>query len=272
MKPDLYIIAAGKGSRMGGDVPKALVPITDQPNIVNTLEQASGKFGNIFIVVNEDPLIDNQWREWIIKLIETEPELASNVFLRPIISGLGDGHATLAGLVYAGNMIQNPNIIPSDDVVICWGDAFIQHSETFDEILRDPRIKGRGYVPVVPEENPYVNIHVSGDIITGASFSKLGETSETGLHDQSIFRFDRNLLVAALSDLNNAFWRNDKYMTPNGELSLLYTFHYITNSGIGLLRHYYTQYPTLSFNTPEEVASIQQEIHEKWKHRFKVPS
>ena len=59
--PDLYIVAAGTGSRLAADVPKALVPIADEPCLTSTLQQIGHKFRRVFVVTNI--LVLDQWRD-----------------------------------------------------------------------------------------------------------------------------------------------------------------------------------------------------------------
>jgi bifunctional N-acetylglucosamine-1-phosphate-uridyltransferase/glucosamine-1-phosphate-acetyltransferase GlmU-like protein len=257
---DLFIIAAGVGSRMGGDVPKALVPITNIPNLTTTLQQSAGKFDYTFVVANID--IKDKWEAYSAELKTLYPKLHENLHFVYIRSGLGDGHAVMEGLVGASYQVD-----PAEDIVICWGDVFFQHGEIFDELL-DERMHGAGLVPLQYEVNPYVHIETLGDLITGAKFSKHGEVEPSEKprgHDQSIFRFRRSSLLASLQRLHAALYRNGKYMT--GELSLLYVFHELHQSQMsrsGKVHAYKTKYPTLSFNTQEEVKQIQEEISKKW--------
>ena len=273
---DLYIIAAGNGSRLGGNVPKALVPITDEPCLTTNLKQIGHKFERIFVIVNK--LVMDQWTEYRNSLQATHPSLLSNVFFVPISSGYGDGHAVTWGFD-AVLKLKDPRLdnFPqgqafntfNNDVVIMWGDVFIQHAELFDELLAKP-LDGVGIVPAVYEDNPYVTLLVTDDMqCVSANFSKYGEKFDSGYHDQSVFRFDRRVIWTALSSLDAAYWKNGKYITPGGELSLLHTFHYLNNCG-NPVKVYETAYPTLSFNTLDEVASIQMEINAKWKnqHQF----
>ena len=271
---DLYIIAAGKGSRMGGSVPKALLPISNGiPNITTTLQQAYSQFGNIFIVGNT--AVSDQWDNYYLTEKERFPYLfASNQNLNAkvkflfISSGLGDGHAVMQALEQSKKYRGI-----SDDVVICWGDAFIEHSGTFSELLQVVRQKKRkssrlsGVAPAVMEENPYVTLLVNSDMqCMSADFSKYGENHQNGFHDQSVFYFKKDVLEYALSNLHLSYWKNGRYITQGGELSLLYVFHYFYNTG-NPCEVYETQYPTLGFNTPDEVASIQREIEIKWRNQ-----
>ena len=51
-----------------------------------------------------------------------------------------------------------------------------------------------------------------------------------GLHDQSVFEISRITSKASLGAVHNALWKGCRYITPSGELSLLYSFHQLNNS------------------------------------------
>jgi len=261
---DLYIIAAGKGSRMAVNIPKALVPIVDEPCLTTTLQQIGHKFTNVFVVTNY--LVQDQWTEYFERLAKTYPELTKNIFDVPIHSGLGDGHAVFAGFTGANKHALST----SNNIVIAWGDVFFPQAEIIDELLIQKMGFASGLLPAVREDNPYISLLTNDEMdCASADFSKYGENHPTGFHDQSVFRFKRDELWKALSTLHAAFWKNGRYITPGGELSLLHAFHYLYNTEIPA-RVYETDYPTLSFNTAAEVAQIQTEIDTKWKHKFRT--
>src|SRR5271167_309036 len=115
---DLYIIAAGNGSRMAVNVPKALVPIVEEPCLTTTLQQIGHKFRKVFIIANV--LVFDQWYDYLDKLREEYPELTRNLHVVQINSGLGDGHATLKGLESSHDV---EGAMPlAQDIVIAWGD------------------------------------------------------------------------------------------------------------------------------------------------------
>ena len=257
---DLLIIAAGNGSRMGGSLPKALVPITDEPNLTTTLKQIGSKFQNIFIATNIT--MKAAWEEYFSNLNAQYPTVAANVHNIPISSGRGDGHAVMQTI----SAINAPNITTrlEAEVAVVWGDVFFPNAEIIDELFADPLYGKSGVIPVVMEKSPYVTIKTDfNNMVTHAEFSKLGETNSMGYHDQSVFRFNTFKLTSALSALHAVLNKSGKYITPNGEMSLLHTFHYLYATGHPI-HAMETKYPTLSFNTIEEVMSIQQEINDKW--------
>lgn len=257
---DLYIVAAGKGSRLNTSLPKPLVSITEnEPCLTTTLQQIGWRFRQVFVVTNVQAC--NLWHSYYQSLQTYHPELAKVVVDLPISSGLGDGHATLQGLLAAE---RRDDLNLAQDVVIAWGDVFWPHAELIDE-LYSVSLPISGLLPAVHEPHPYVALRVDDRMqCLSADFSKYGEKHASGLHDQSVFRFSRSVLKASLVALHDSFWKNDRYITPGGELSLLYSFHHLYNRGTPA-RVYQTDYPTLSFNTVEEVRAIQCQIRGRWE-------
>jgi bifunctional N-acetylglucosamine-1-phosphate-uridyltransferase/glucosamine-1-phosphate-acetyltransferase GlmU-like protein len=228
------------------DIPKALIKITDEPCLTTTLRQIGKKFDQVFVVVNQ--MVKNIWNDYQKELELTEPDLLKNVEFVYISSGLGDGHATLQAI----------DATEAKDVIVMWGDVFLTDPRLIDELLKIE--SPTGIIPVVHENNPYVTILVDDKMkCTSADFSKHGEKHPAGFHDQSVFKFNRDVLSKALHQLHCSLWKGNRYMTPTGELSLLYSFHHCYNTHWPL-RVYETNYSTVSFNTLEEVAALQQKI------------
>jgi len=250
----LFIIAAGKGTRMGGSLPKAFMDVGGKSNIQNTLEKAEGRFKKAFIVANSS--LRDVWTA-LVKQIKVDIDFEV-LFIE---SGLGDGHAVLAALQhkqFRQSQFDEPfgsNLNPF--VTIVWGDVYIPDSGIFAELISNNSEIVYGKIPVVKEEDPYVTILTDPSLaVTGADFRKLGEGHATGFHDQSIFRFYVYTLIASLERLHNALSKTGRYISPNGELSLLYVFHYIYNKHKSGPIAFETFYPTMGFNTPEELEMI----------------
>lgn len=249
---DLYIIAAGNGSRINLSIPKALVPIADEPCLTTTLQRIGDQFSRVFVVTNT--LAAHHWHDYFRSLQVSHRAIARRVINLPIQSGLGDGHATLQGLLGAEERGEI-----SDEVIVTWGDAFFPHGEIVDELL-STRLRGSGLLPAVLERDPYVSLSVNERMqCLSVDFSKHGEVNARGLHDQSIFRFVRSSLRTSLCSLHHCLWKNGRYITPGGELTFLYTIHQLYNAGDPAYA-YETQYPTLSFNTASEVSAIKDRL------------
>ena len=82
-----------------------------------------------------------------------------------------------------------------------------------------------------------------------------------GYHDQCIFTFDADILKFALKVLKSALWKENKYMTTGGELSLLHTFHYLYNTNYHLDILQFDKEIVKSYNTKEELEKIINEIN-----------
>jgi GTP:adenosylcobinamide-phosphate guanylyltransferase len=236
---DLFIIAAGTGSRLNSEVPKALTDIRGRACIDYLVDHALPHFNEIFVVTNKQ--CQDAWKPWLS---------GSGITNVSIASGHGDGHATLSGLRGSGSI--------APEVVVCWGDIFLESDKIFSEIVNYPLL-GAGCIPARYENNPYVTLTTELTLYpsscTGALFSKYGETRDQGYHDQSMFRFNKAPLIASLTSLDAAYWKTNKYMTPGNELSLLHTFHYLYNIGQPL-QIYDTKETVMSFNTQEELEKI----------------
>lgn len=221
---DLYIVAAGNGSRMNAKLPKALVPITDEPCLTSNLQQIGEKFRRVFIVTNVRA--SEAWQAYFAALDEKYPELANHILNLPIESGLGDGHATLHGLraAEAGAV--------AEDIVVAWGDVFFRHAEIIDELLTACPA-GSGLLPAVHEDNPYVALLVNEHMqCVSADFAKYGESHKAGLHDQSVFRFRRHRLMASLEEFITRSGKADS-ISPR-VASCLFFIHSISSSMPGI--------------------------------------
>lgn len=257
LEADLYIVAAGTGSRLGGTVPKALIPIVSEPCLTTTLSGVWNVFRNIFVITNV--LCRDVWAEYFVGLAATRPELRERVINLPIRSGLGDGHAVLEGLM-AAERIGGLTLAP--EMVVMWGDVFLREPELIRELLSRPTF-GSGLIPAIFERDPYVCLRVAGEQqCISADFSKHGEHHSSGLHDQSVFRFRRAALQESLLELHRGLWKHDRYIAAGGELSLLYAFHQMYNADKPAYV-YETKYSTRSFNTWEDVLRIQAEIEQQ---------
>lgn len=264
-RTDLIVVAAGKGSRMASHLPKSLIKLDDSTTVAMRLvEQTKSKFDNIYIVASREKLF-----EWHAFKQECEKRDIRNVVILYINSGLGTGHA----LIQACKQLKSSHFtdISERNVVVCWGDVILPNSEIIDELLKkiefDMVLSNsqtlHGYVPVKMEANPYVTVLTDHNgHATGVDSSKLGEVHMNGFHDMSIFAYSGKTMVDALTSLHCAYWKNGSYITPDGELHLTQTFHYLHNRGMGM-RVYETLSDTYSFNTQEELNTILKLLEEE---------
>lgn len=122
---EAVILAAGKGTRMGGDKPKVLYPVADRPMIHWVVDacQAVGVRRNVIIVGH--------------KAQEVEQELASSadcVFV-PQEPQLGTGHAVLQAAPFYKD-------VKDADVFVLCGDGPLIRSSTLTKLLKVHRDSG----------------------------------------------------------------------------------------------------------------------------------
>lgn len=235
---DLYIIAAGKGSRMNSDIPKALMKIGNEINVLRTIRIAEPHFDRIIVVAHSS--VKEHWEKL---------NLSSNTIIKYLDTMYGDGDAVLESLEEDTKF-----------ATIIWGDAVLLNDFYFN-ILNEIDIEF-GIIPVVYDEAPYVKICVNeNEKVSSALFSKYNEVDGPGYHDQCIFTFGADILKFALKVLKHALWKENKYMTTGGELSLLHTFHYLYNTNYHLDILQFDKEIVKSYNTKEELEKIVNEIN-----------
>jgi bifunctional N-acetylglucosamine-1-phosphate-uridyltransferase/glucosamine-1-phosphate-acetyltransferase GlmU-like protein len=252
---DMIIVAAGNGTRMGeNSIPKVLTRINGKINLLNTLEkilefdQRTKLVNRIFIVTNSrnyDAISTCRNNFLEVNKIFTEINIIS------ISSGRGDGHAVLESLKYIKQQMSSSFII--------WGDAYLTSSNIFDDCIQeeDNNSNYSMIIPVINEKNPYVTFIVDKSMnCVSADFSKRGEQHPSGFHDQCVFLCNNDTIKTGLAILENAFFKNGRYVTDSGELTFLYLVHYFYNCNIPA-KAIITDSPVLSYNTLGEVKEIE---------------
>lgn len=237
---DLIIIAAGENSRMNG-IDKGNVLINGKSNIENTVELALQNVDMVHIICNS-----KNYQEYGRIFLDY-----SKVRVYQIDSGLGDGHAILTALDKVDYNGQ--------DLMICWCDVYFKDDKIFNELkqiqvtYRNPMI-----IPVIEEKDPYVWFMCDGKLLVNcAMFSKHGELTPKGYHDQSIFLIKADAIYSYLTEMHSVLLRNGKYQT--GELNFLNICHLLFNSGCPAKLHV-TNNKTYPYNTLEQLKQIRNEI------------
>jgi NDP-sugar pyrophosphorylase family protein len=250
----LVIIAAGKGSRMNSETPKALFEVVPGiPNVTNTVQRANDYFERIYVVVSEGS--ENDFMN-AVSFVNSKIEIV------PIRSGLGCGHA-----------IREFYSLKPDtrylNHVITWGDAVHTSEETFKELLRVSNSEGNKsmfhpmYVSVQHEDNPYVGIETDSKLnIRMAHFSKRGEQLTEGFHDMSTFLVmreteDQPSVFSVLNEMHRVLWKGSKYDSTSGELTFLNVLHTLYNLGFPA-KAFETTVRVESYNTFIELHAIKE--------------
>jgi len=163
---DLLILAAGKGSRMNSELPKALhKTLNNDNNINNIYNMCKDLFDNIRVVINTSD----------VKLFGDN--INKNIDIIVISSGLGSGHAVKASL--------EDNANTSKEFCLIWGDAIVSDNTIIKELIEYPSDCA---IPVVSIKDPYVSFKCDSNLnAKSVDFSKYGETNINGLQDKCIF-------------------------------------------------------------------------------------
>jgi bifunctional N-acetylglucosamine-1-phosphate-uridyltransferase/glucosamine-1-phosphate-acetyltransferase GlmU-like protein len=223
----IYFIAAGKGSRMKSELPKALHQVNGEANLVR----------NVKLIDDDYRVVVNRGQEALFSNYVPVENILS------IDSGLGSGHA----------IMQIP--LKDDDIVI-WGDSVILDTRIIDEIKTQDGFS----IPLKRVKNPYVNFLCDKNLkIQEALFAKYGETSASGLQDCCIFKVTQKSRQQ-LEDLHNAIWKG-RYITESNEFEYHYIMHYKSNIN-DPANGYITEYPNAieSYNTQDELKTIEKII------------
>lgn len=234
----LLIVAGGKASRMNF-APKAASLVNGVPNLYNTVEKALPYFDKIITISNA---------EYAQIYSDITKEFGEKVSVSVIESGRGCGHAVLESLRIIKDF--------ESETVVCWGDAYFNDEKIFEEILSTNMLGSPLLIPVVKEEDPYVWFETEDNSVVAARFSKFGEKSLVGFHDQSIFKVNKPTILYALQMMHNVLEKAGKY---TGEMVFLNVCHFLWNIEMPA-RCYVTEYQTLSFNTESELEEVNEVV------------
>lgn len=245
MHPDILIVAAGKGSRMGDvSVPKALADVGGQPNLINTIDTLNFSVDRIYVAVSS--IQEAQFRKCL-----DEHNFLSRVRLIVIPSGLGSGHATLSALTQIDRSRNN-------QLIITWGDVYFNSNELILELTEVGKTMSESrttdlLIPCAFEHHPYLTVSVDENM---NAKGVVLEPTTPGFHDQSVFLCTSVIdFYDTLNDMHHALWNVDHYITANGEFGFLQIVPFMWNSSRAA-KIYETDHTLMGYNTKEELAKI----------------
>lgn len=219
------ILCAGNQKRFNSTTPKALVPF-------------KGKTLLDYNIENFNQIVDTN----IVVCSNNNKDYFSNYEKIVIDSGFGCGDAVMKALNYI-----NPS--KSDICFVQWGDS-IQDKQLYLYMLKS--LKDGVVIPCNYEEKPYVQIVPHNQTIK-ALFSKYGDITKKGLHDQSVFLAPANYLQQELNEFSNYIKDGEKYKHKhNNEMLFLDLFNERQTRANVLLNNF----KTFSFNTLNELEKI----------------
>lgn len=241
------ILASGKSSRFGG-YPKAFCKIDDSYVAQRTVDLGGPYFDNSYLVINREIYLDYK-------------DAVKGCKTLSIGTGQGDSHSFLRAV----RLIKDD--CGADKITLCWGDTFYLDDVVFkkagaitDEDLKD--CVGISYSSIDPE--PYAWYEPDGDFIKESHFRKIDGIIETGIHDQSIFTFNVDNIIAQLEKYMAVLGLKDEEDYINKEVSkemkMLDAFTYFyKNQDDEVLPMKYSLVESggsYSFNTSEELEEI----------------
>lgn len=235
-----FIIAAGKQTRFKSETPKSLMKINDKTILEINLSYMLSKLDEVNIVI---PNGETRYDDFV----------SNNVHLIHVTSGGGCGHAVYQALCkYQSN----------EDYVACikWGDSIHMSTDIYDRMKNASVFHPNELImPVTMEQNPYVRIYKDNDGIDHVEFSKYGEiTSNSGLHDQSIFMINGNILKSHCEMFEAQFGTNDELIFNHKHGNEFTFLDLINNTGLKVecLLVSEKHNAALPFNTLEEFEEI----------------
>lgn len=206
------IPAAGRGTRLGSDLPKVLTPLTAAQTIWSILHaKLSPLVDHIHLVLSPDGAA-------------VFPELPENVTrsIQPSPIGMGDaifrGHETWSAY---------------DAVLIVWGDQAFVSSDTLARAVAALGAPPQsGVLPVTRMTEPYVEYVWNGDRLTTVRQSREGDVcTPNGLSDVGTFLLSTNGLDAA--------WQDYLVQAPRGsqtgEINFLPFLPFLADNGWSIL-------------------------------------
>ncbi len=207
MRTKIVILAAGRGSRMGADVPKPLVPIAGKPMVVHLLEnvKGSGLDARPVLVVAPDTKA----------LFEDAVEMDVDYAIQD--KQLGTGHAAAS----ARDFVQD-----ADTVLVLYGDHPFISAEVMQTIAKRHTENGATITMLtctVPDfTGDYAAVASWSRIVRGANGyvvkdvqSKDATPEELEIKEVNpcIFMFDRKWMYERLPMLQNSNAQGEYYLT-----------------------------------------------------------
>jgi len=178
MKVCAVIPAAGRGTRLGSDLPQLLTPLTPTQTIWSILhDRLTPLVDHIHLVLSPDGAA-------------AFPDLPANVShsIQPLPIGMGDA-------IFRGQHTWSAY----DAILIVWGDQVFVSGDTLRRTIGALReTQHNGILPVTRMAEPYVEYVWDNDLLTNVRQSREGDfCAPNGLSDVGTFLLSTNGLDAA---------------------------------------------------------------------------
>lgn len=180
----VIIPAAGMGTRMEQDIPKALTPFLDSTFLGWQLEKLKNLSSKIFVVVAPNH-IDTFKRYRLLHGLEFEI-IAQDV-------GKGSYYAVRAAMQF----------VTTKYVLVCWVDQVGLSESLLIQASNSVQIKGvDASIPLIHKEHPYVKIHrTPAGKLSHWEYRREGDTPSSGFSDLGLFVLRTTKLFKAMQSI-----------------------------------------------------------------------
>jgi bifunctional UDP-N-acetylglucosamine pyrophosphorylase/glucosamine-1-phosphate N-acetyltransferase len=245
--------AAGRGSRLGGDIPKIFVPILPEVTIWEAMRGKLSQAADLIVLV-----LSPEGQHYVDKNranFRPDTFAKTKVALQPAPLGMGD--AIFGPIDFWREY---------DDLLVVWGDQFNLSLQTLNACLelhahsRKPALT----LPVVRMAKPYVEyVFNSAGQLTRIRQSREGDVCEPGgFSDVGVFLLTGG---AALAEEWSRFRANSPTGSVTGEINFLPFLAHLSCAAHWPVNRHETDDPAeaIGINTPEDLALARQILQKK---------
>ncbi len=231
------IPAAGRGSRLGLDCPKVLVPVDGQRRVWDVLrDNLSAVADQVHIVLA--PSVMAQFEE----VLNSEPG-RDKISVSQQTTPLGMGDAIFGAEPYWTGF---------DSILIVWGDQVNLSQVTLRDVAALCKAEKTMVLPLVECRSPYVQYDLKDGVLTGVRQSREGDVmDEVGFSDVGVFA----LSVSNLLQCWNLFVKESEVGAQTNELNFLPFLPFLSQRLSWDLQTVIVSDPVeaLGINTPEDL-------------------
>lgn len=231
------IPAAGRGSRLGLDCPKVLVPIDGQRRVWDILRDNLGAVAErVHIVLAPSMMADFD----AVLNCEIAPD---KITVSEQTTPLGMGDAIFGA---------EPHWRDFDSILIVWGDQVNLSEITIRNVAALCKAEKTIVLPLVECRSPYVQYDLKDGVLTGVRQSREGDQMDpVGFSDVGVFA----LSVANLLDCWRSFVKESVVGAQTNELNFLPFLPFLSQRCGWQLRTVIVSDPVeaLGINTPEDL-------------------